>query len=589
MATRIGDEDARSAPRAGLGQLGLRDLVDEVAARLEDVGRTQERVEALFSSVVAIAEGLDLDATLYRIVDAATGLVDARYGALGVLDEEGTGLAQFIHVGLDEGARERIGDLPQGRGLLGELIRHPEPLRLADLAGHPSSVGFPAEHPPMHTFLGVPIRVRGTVFGNLYLTDKRQGPFTTDDEAVIAALAAAAAVAIDNARLYSHSRRLVAEAEQRQRWLEASGEITTELLAGTEPGEALGLVAERAAELADGSAAFITTPPAVADGDDVPPPVRVTVSVGLDARVPAGARLGLAGSVLLDAARGRAPRAADQLEIEVDGAPLRFGPGLVVPLRGPDDVSGLLVIARRVGAAELDPDALSVVASFADQAALVLRLAESQRARRQLDVVVDRERIAADLHDHVLQRLFALGLGLQATQARLPRESDASRRVNEAVDHIDSIVREIRTSIFDLHGVGGGPGLGGRLRSAVAETTSHVELEPVVRLSGAVDTVPVELAGQVEAVVREGVSNAVRHSGAGTIVVTVSVDDVLTVEVSDDGVGIPETVARSGLLNLTARARAAGGDAVVERRVPGPGTRVAWWVPLGAGPGPGSP
>ncbi|PVZ06267.1 GAF domain-containing sensor histidine kinase [Actinomycetospora cinnamomea] len=543
-----------------------------------------EQIAALFSSMTSIAEGLDLDATLYRIVEAATTLVDARYGALGVLDEEGVGLARFVYTGLDDDARRRIGDLPRGHGLLGELIRHPEPLRLADLHEHVSSSGFPPHHPPMRTFLGVPVRVRGTVFGNLYLTEKRDGEFTAEDEAVMVALAAAAAVAVDNARLHQDTQRLVAEAQRRQRWLEASSEITTQVLAGADPSEALVLAAERAAELTDALGAVITTPPAtVADGD-VAPPVRVTVSVGVEDRLPTGARIALEGSPLTTVARTRVPRVEDDLVLAVDGEERRLGPALLVPLDGTDVITGVLVVVRRPGAGGVDVEGLSTVASFADQAALVLRLAESQRARRQLDVATDRERIAADLHDHVLQRLFALGLGLQATQARLRAHPEAAHRVNDAVDQIDGIVRDIRTSIFDLHAVGDAPGLGGRLRGAVAEMSAHVATEPVVRLSGAVDTVPEKLAVQVEAVVREGVSNAVRHGAAGSVVVTVSVDDVLAVDVTDDGVGIPDHVARSGLVNLAARARALGGDASVGRRATGSGTRLTWWIPLDPAP-----
>jgi signal transduction histidine kinase len=543
-------------------------------------GRSPGRVAALFSSMTAIAGGLDLDLTLRRIVEAATHLVDARYGALGVLDEAGIGLARFVSTGLDEDVRASIGELPRGRGLLGELIHHPEPLRLDDLHEHPASVGFPAHHPPMRTFLGVPVRVRGEVFGNLYLTDKRHGTFTSEDEDVIVSLAAAAAVAVENARLHQDTQRLVGEAQRRQRWLEASGEITTQVLAGADPAEALVLAAERAAELAEGVGAVITTPPAaVADGD-LAPPVRVTVSVGLEGRLPVGARIGLAGSPLATVARTRVPRLEDDLVAVVDGEERCLGPTLLVPLDGTEVITGVLVVVRHPGSGHIDAEGLSAVASFADQAALVLRLAESQRARRQLDVAADRERIAADLHDHVLQRLFALGLGLQATQARLRAHPEAASRVNEAVDQIDSIVRDIRTSIFDLHAVDAGPGLGGRLRAAVAEMSAHVETEPVVRLSGPVDVVSEDLTVQVEAVVREGVSNAVRHGGARNVVVTVSVDDVLVVDVSDDGIGIPDTVARSGLLNLTARARALGGDAEVTRRPSGCGTRLTWWVPL---------
>lgn len=550
----------------------------EPASSVAAVG--PDRIAALFSSMIAIAEGLDLDTTLRRLVEAATDLVDARYGALGVLDERGAELARFVHTGMDEQARARIGELPRGRGILGELIHHPEPLRLADLHEHPSSVGFPPHHPPMRTFLGVPIRVRGRVFGNLYLTDKRRGDFTSDDEEVIIALAAAAAVAVENARLHQDTERLVGEAHRRQRWLEASGEITTQVLAGADPGEALVLAAERAAELSDAVGAVITTPPSDAAEGDVAPPVRVTVSVGIEDRLPVGSRLALGDSVMAAVARLRVPRVEEDLVISVDGEARHLGPALLVPLDGTETITGVLVVVRRPGAVGVDTDGLSAVASFADQAALVLRLAESQRARRQLDVAADRERIAADLHDHVLQRLFALGLGLQATQARLRSHPEAATRVDEAVDTIDRIVRDIRTSIFDLHAVGGSPGLGGRLRGAVAEMSAHVATEPVVRLSGPVDTVSEELAVQVEAVVREGVSNAVRHGGAQSVVVTVSMDDVLAVDVTDDGVGIPDTVARSGLANLVARARALGGDAHVGRHRTGTGTRLSWWVPL---------
>ncbi|MDD7939576.1 GAF domain-containing protein [Actinomycetospora lutea] len=554
--------------------------VDEPGVRGTSGAASPERIAALFSSLTSIAEGLDLDAVLHRIVEAAVELVDARYGALGVLDEAGAGLSRFVYTGFDEEARDRIGALPRGHGLLGELIRRPEPLRLADLHDHPSSVGFPAHHPPMRSFLGVPVRVRGAVFGNLYLTEKRRGEFTAQDEAVTVALAAAAAVAVENARLHQDTRRLVAQAQRRQRWLEASSEITTQVLAGADPAEALVLAAERAAELSDGVGALITTPPTEADEEDHAPPVRVMVGVGLEDTVPVGARVAITDSPLAAVARTRTPRVEDDLVLTVDGHDHRLGPALLVPLDGAEIITGVLVVVRRRDADGLDVEGLSTVASFADQAALVLRLAESQRARRQLDVATDRERIAADLHDHVLQRLFALGLGLQATQARLRSQPEAARRVNEAVDQVDGIVRDIRTSIFDLHAVGGAPGLGGRLRGAVAEMSAHVEVEPVVRMSGAVDAVPEELAVQVEAVVREGVSNAVRHGGAHSVVVTVSVDDVLAVDVTDDGVGIPDTVARSGLANLVGRAHALGGDATVGRRPNGSGTRLTWWVPL---------
>ncbi|NMO89440.1 GAF domain-containing protein [Actinomycetospora sp. TBRC 11914] len=535
------------------------------------------RADRLLRSMVAVAEGLDLEETLPRIVREAVDLVDARYGALGLLDDEGTALARFVTVGLDEATRAGLGPPPTGHGLLGELIRHPVPLRLDDLRNHPASVGVPPGHPPMGSFLGVPVRVGTRAVGNLYLTDKRGGSFTAADEEVTTSLAAAAGIAVQNARLHTRTRHLVAETRLRQRWLEAAGEITTTLLAGTDPGEALALVAQRAAELIGASGALITTPPRVTDDGDEPP-VRVTVAVGLEGRFPVGTRLPTRGTVLGAVAHTGSPQAVDALVLrEGDG---EGAPGLAVPMRSGEEISGVLVVVGIDGWVDAaGDDGLSILASFADQAALVLRHAESQRARRQLDVVSDRERIAADLHDHVLQRLFALGLGLQAAHARLP-ESDAARRVDDAVDQIDAIIRDIRTSIFDLHTARGGGALITRVRAAAREMAADTDVDPVVRVSGHVEDLAEDLAVAVEAVVREGVSNAVRHAAPSQVTVTVSADSVLAVEVVDDGIGIPETVARSGLANLTGRARAAGGDARVARRPVGPGTRLTWWVPL---------
>jgi signal transduction histidine kinase len=539
-------------------------------------GTAPAPADRLLGPVVAVADGLDLEETLARIVREAVDLVDARYGALGLLDEEGTALAGFVTVGLDEATRAAMGPLPTGHGLLGELIRHPVPLRLEDLRAHPASVGVPPGHPPMGSFLGVPIRVRDHVVGNLYLTDKRAGSFTAQDENVTTGLAAAAGIAVENARLHGRTRALVAETRLRQRWLEASGEITTMLLAGADPGEALSLAAQRAAELIGASGALITTPPRPG-GDDADQPVRVTVSVGFDGRYPAGTRLPVRSSVLGAVAHAGTPQVVDDLVLRVGEA--GEGPGLAVPMRAGEELCGVLVVAGADRWSEIVTDGLSILASFADQAALVLRHAESQRARRQLDVVSERERIAADLHDHVLQRLFALGLGLQAAHARLPA-SEGARRVDGAVDEIDAIIHDVRTAIFDLHAARGGGELAERVRAAAAGMTVSSDIDAVVRVSGEVEDVPEDLVSVVEAVVREGVSNAVRHGAPSQITVTVSVDSTLAVEIVDDGIGIPETVARSGLANLAARAHAAGGDARVVRRPVGSGTRLTWWVPL---------
>jgi len=575
------DPAAEAAARSDPSRLGLRELLDELSARVETLGRTRDRTEGLLDAVLAVASGLDLDATLRRVVQAAVDLVDARYGALGVLAPDRRSLARFVHVGVDDTVRERIGHPPHGAGILGRLIEDPRPLRLDQLATHPASVGFPPHHPPMASFLGVPVRVRGEPFGNLYLTEKRgePGSFTADDEAIATALATAAGVAIDNARLYGRTATLMHEAQRRERWLEATGEITTELLRGTDAAEALTLVAQRAAELTDAECAFVVEP---VPGGGADQDMTVTACVGMEDVVPLGLTAPARDSPLAAVAASRAPRRESELTIPTAGT---LGPALVVPLRAGDEVSGVLVAGRRPGAPEFDADQLPVVAAFADQAALALALAASRRAERELDVLADRDRIAADLHDHVLQRLFAVGLGLQSAQRRAGR-ADVAERIADAVDQLDQVVREIRTSIFDLHAdASGRPGLGGRIRAAVTELTAHAAVRPVVRVTGPVDVVPDVLADQVEAVVREGVSNAVRHAAADGVVVTVSVGDELVVDVSDDGRGMPEAAALSGLLNLERRARAHGGDITVAPREHGGGTRLVWRVPLPADDG----
>src|SRR5204863_1844103 len=230
------------------------------------------RLRALLDAVLTVGSDLDLRAVLHRIVESAASLVDARYGALGVLDESGTKLAEFITVGMSEEQRHHIGDLPQGKGILGLLIVDPKPLRLPDLGEHPDSYGFPPNHPPMHSFLGVPIRVRDEVFGNLYLTEKQgAAEFTADDEELVQALAAAAAAAVENATLLSESRR-------RQVWQSALTEITTGLLAGDDPDATLRQLVRRAMDILHAAGAGVTAPGGDGQG------WRVAVSEGTHAQ-----------------------------------------------------------------------------------------------------------------------------------------------------------------------------------------------------------------------------------------------------------------------------------------------------------------
>jgi hypothetical protein len=229
--------------RVRLPQLRLDELLEELQARLDAARGTRDRVHSLLEAVLSVGRELELEQALRSIVEAAAVLVDAEYAALGVIGPDGQRLSAFHTVGVSEEQVARIGPYPEGHGILGELIRRPEPLRLAKLSEHRASYGFPPNHPPMNSFLGVPIRVREQVFGNLYLTEKRGGAqFDEEDESVLSTLAVAAGVAIDNARLYEESRL-------RERWLRATAEITHSLMSGEGPGEVLRLIAERAREI----------------------------------------------------------------------------------------------------------------------------------------------------------------------------------------------------------------------------------------------------------------------------------------------------------------------------------------------------
>jgi signal transduction histidine kinase len=557
---------------AGLGGLRLDELLREVQDRLTEIVKTRDRLEGLLDAVMAVGAGLELDSTLRRIVQAAVGLVDARYGALGVLGPH-EGLSEFVYVGISSEERARMGHLPEGRGLLGLLIQHPQFIRLPDLGRHPASVGFPPNHPPMHSFLGAPIRVRNEVFGNLYMTEKRTAAeFTADDEVVLQALAAAAGVAIENARLFEQAR-------MRQRWLEASSEIRAELLAGASTEDALRLVAQRALELSAADDVLIL----LADADE-PGILALRAAAGQRSAVLAGSTVAV--PAIGDVFRSRTAMLIPDLSASLGDAlgdqTNGFGPALTVPLRSSAGVSGVLMAIRGKGAAPFEPAQVPVLASFADQAALAMEAAQAQQAQRLLDVLADRDRIALDLHDHVIQRLYAAGMTLQGS-LRLISGQDARARVHKVVEQLDETIRDVRTSIFDLQTTadsGKGGSLRRRLLDVVAEASAGSGLSPSVRMSGAVDTlVPAAIAEHAEAVVREGVSNAVRHAQASAITVTAEAHDKLIIEIVDDGVGIPEQAARSGLANVERRAVACGGTVTIAAQ-PGGGTRLTWRVPL---------
>lgn len=562
------DSSAERPLRAPLSGLRLRELLNEVQDRVEQIIEGRDRLDGLVEAMLTVTSGLELDETLRTIVHTAIELIDARYGALGVrgTDHE---LVEFVYEGIDEETRCKIGPLPQGRGVLGVLIDEPKPIRLDDIRTHPASVGFPEHHPPMRTFLGVPVRIRDEVFGNLYLTEKASGqPFSEDDEVLAQALAAAAGIAIDNARLYHQSQR-------RQAWIAATRDIGTALLSGTEPAEVFRLIAEEARSLTDADVALVAVP----EEDDAPSSeideLQIIDVVG-DAR-PNALQLPAAGGPIGDAFRQRIPSRCAAADLPDDIA-LDMAHALVLPLRTTGTVVGILVLLRRTGRQQFTDDQLDMMAAFADQAALAWQLAASQRQMRELDVLADRDRIARDLHDHVIQRLFAVGLTLQGVIPRA-RSSEVQQRITESVDDLQDVITEIRTAIFDLHGSSSGTTrLRQRLDAAVSAFSSN-EIHTTVRYDGPLSVIEPDLADHAEAVVLEAVSNAVRHGRASAISVTVNVDNDLRIEVADDGQGLANDVTESGLANLRRRANDSGGDMTIAPAGDS-GTVLRWWAPL---------
>jgi len=508
--------------------------------------KSRDRIQGLLDAVVAVGAGLELEGTLNRIVRSAVELVDARYGALGVVGpDQQELLSEFVYVGTDE---------ERGRGV---VLENPHP------------TGERAGRLPRRV-LGEPIRVRGEVFGNLYLTEKRgdSDEFTEDDENVLKGLAAAAGVAVENARLFEESLL-------RERFMAASREVNSHLLGGGSSQDALTLIAARACELSAADCALLL----LSDGSRVT--VRAAAGDGGPGLV--GTTVPVTEPLVASMFEMQGPEMIADLAAVVSPTwRLPFGPAVAVPLRAGNVVTGVLLAMRASGGARFPREHVPLLASFADQAAFALELAEKHHAQRQLDVLADRDRIAGDLHDHVIQRLFATGMSLQGTVRRIT-DPTVRRRVSRAVEQLDETVREIRTSIFDLHttGTDGSTSLRRRMLDIVEESSVESDVTPSVRISGAVDTlVPEGLAADATAVLREAVSNAVRHSHAGSIVVTVEAGTDLIIDVVDDGVGMPPGVARSGLLGVERRAEKCGGMAVV---VPGPegGTRLTWRAPLG--------
>jgi len=576
------ESDAGSRPEF-LPQLQLDELLSELQGRLQVVLAARDQMRGLLEAVTAISSGLDLESTLRRIVETAVRLVDAQYGALGVIGDGR--LTEFIPVGLTEEEIGQIDHWPEGHGLLGLLIKEPRPLRLASISSHAESSGFPAGHPAMQSFLGVPVRVRDEVFGNLYLTNKRGGgEFTEDDEAVLYALGAAAGVAVENARLYEAANRS-------QRWIAASAEITTALLSGVEADEVLARLTSQARELSDADIAVLALPDeqgqwltvAHADGDGAEA-VRGVV-------LPAGQSL--SGRVLT---AGRPVTSVDFAADERASATARaamshIGPAVILPLGAPGSRRGVFTIGRRHGRKPFPQAEVNYAASFAVQAGVALELADSRAEAERLSVYEDRDRIARDLHDLVIQRLYATGMSLQGTMPMIGR-SEVADRVTRAVDAMDETIREIRGAIFALQARDAAAPRDPRadIVRLVEEMTEMLGFAPSLRLGAGLRFLrDEELADQALIVLREALSNVARHAGAtgADVAVDVGDDGFLTATVTDNGSGIPAGPRRSGLRNLAERAVALGGELLLTPAEPGaarPGTRLVWRVPVAGSP-----
>jgi len=503
-----------------------------------------DRLEELMSAVVSLSSTLDTTTVLERLVEAGCHLTGARYGALGVLGEHG-GLAEFVHRGIDEQTAKQIGPLPTGRGVLGHLSTSPHPIRLTEIADHPASVGFPAHHPPMSTFLGVPVRARGEVFGNLYLTEKYDEDgeplvFSARDEQVATALASAAGVAVGHARAYRRAR-------MHELWLEAAAACSEALTSGIPRSDALAIVLARVEAVAEASVVMLH--------DDLPPGLEDDLAghTPVLRRLPDGIDIGLGGPVWVLAVPLRSAE--------------RWVAALTACWPGPEGDAG----------PQLD---LPSVAGFAEQLALALDVAEAQADRARLAVLEERERIARDLHDMVIQRLFAIGLDVQGAAQDAVRP-DVTRRLEGAVDDLDETIKDVRTAIFRLGARGGSTtGLRHAVDVEVVRSRQALGFLPRLRIEGVTATVPDNISADAVAVVREALANMARHARAREGVVRLFIGADLLIEVQDDGVGVPADVTRrSGLANLEERARRRGGSMSVEPVADG-GTLLAWTVPL---------
>lgn len=536
-----------------------------------DVPDVQARLRRLLEANRLAVEHLDLSAALRQIVEAAVEMVGVQFGAIGVLSSSGT-LDEFIHVGMDAETVAAIGAPPVGLGLLGALIVDPKPVRLATIEGDGRSVGFPPHHPAIKSFLGVPLEVRDQIFGHLYLADPRPDAFSEDDQQLVEALAATAGVAIAHARLFEESTR-------REQWTAATSRIIHELLTNDEV-DALQLIAQTVLGLADADLVGVV----LCEGG-LRPGIDLVVDrvVGQAKDCVLGVRVSATGLVG-DCLRSGRPQLVEDIGASNPDTLLprtALGPAMAVPLPSEAGVRGSLFVLRDNGSPSFTEFDLDVAASFAGHAALALDRADARLVRIRTSTLEDRDRIARDLHDHVIQRLFAAGLNIQSVCA-LVGPGVAADRLNSQIDEIDATIRQIRTTIFGLHAARGERmGVRAQVLDAITAATVTLTRAPQVSFRGPLDLLVTDtLCSDVVAVVREALTNVGRHAGAEGVEVVLSADaHAVSVEVLDDGKGLPDGVVLSGLANLRSRAEVLGGSFSLTDRT-GPGVRLQWTVPL---------
>lgn len=537
---------------------------------------SDRRLSALIDAGLALGAELDLDVLLQTIADMSRDVIGAKYGAVGVLDEHGS-LVKFLHSGIDEETVRKIGHLPEGRGVLGAIIEEGQPLRLQEISDHARSYGFPANHPEMHSFLGVPIVARGRIFGRLYLTEKfGVTEFSKDDERLALVFAAQAGVAVENARLYGQVRERSEELAHRLAELSSVDLIGKMLMSESSAEEMFRSVAEEARILtqATRSSLALLDP---STGDMI---IRMAVGDQVAAeligkRLPADTSKAhvvtkrLVSELVADLSQDSSEVESGTWKLLGRPTTAAFAP-MVVKGRG----VGTLAVYERAGGRGFSKDDLTILEMLAGMAAIALENERLNEALRDLAVLEERERISKELHDGVIQSIYAVGLSLQGSVSLMQRDPDkAKHRIDQSIAELDNVVRDVRGYIFELRPkiveeVGLPEALKGLVRELEINTLAHttVDLDEV-----ACDSLGEQVQAHVFQMVREVLSNVARHAQASEVSVRCQTENgrvVLTIE--DDGIGFePITVSRGhGLNNMSERAASLDGSMEIVARQP---------------------